>query len=227
MNLDATTKSLEVVLGGTVSANQLQVTADYVDIDQTTFGATADAYASTLTNNVTAVTAVAAPGSGKTRRVTNMCIFNRDTAAQSVTVRVNNNSTIEIKVTISLPVNASLQYTPGAGWSIINGTGSSGLAGINAQTGTTYTLVLGDANYLVTMNNGSAMTLTVPTNASVAFPVGTPVYLMRLGAGSLTVAGAGGVTVNNASSLTGRAQYSVLTLVQYAANTWVLTGDMT
>ena len=44
---------------------------------------------------------------------------------------------------------------------------------LNAQTGTTYTLVIGDAGKTVTMDNASAMTLTIPANASVAFPIGT------------------------------------------------------
>lgn len=99
--------------------------------------------------------------------------------------------------------------------------------GINNQTGTTYTLVLGDANTVVELDNASAITLTVPTNASVAFPVGTPVYLMQYGAGQVTVAAAGGVTIKTAASLTTRAQNSFLGLVKLGTNTWVLYGDMT
>ena len=41
---------------------------------------------------------------------------------------------------------------------------------INTQTGTTYTLALADKGKIVEMNNASANTLTIPTNASVAFP---------------------------------------------------------
>ena len=48
--------------------------------------------------------------------------------------------------------------------------------------------VVMDANFLVTLNNASPITLTIPLNATVAFPIGTPVYLCRLGAGSVTVA---------------------------------------
>lgn len=104
---------------------------------------------------------------------------------------------------------------------------------VNAQTGTTYTLALGDAPVanasqgIVTMNNAAANTLTVPPNSSVAFPVGAQVQVVQLGAGQTTVAAGAGVTVSNPSSLTARVQYSSLVLTQVAANVWVLGGDMT
>ena len=72
---------------------------------------------------------------------------------------------------------------------------------INAQTGTTYTTVLTDESKLVTLNNGSAITLTIPANSSVAYPVGTKIDITQLGAGQVTVAGAGGVTVNATPTL--------------------------
>ena len=63
---------------------------------------------------------------------------------------------------------------------------------VNTQTGTSYTLVLGDANGLVDTDNGSANTVTVPPNSSVAFPVGTQVLVVQQGAGQTTiVAGSG------------------------------------
>jgi len=66
---------------------------------------------------------------------------------------------------------------------------------INAQTGTAYTLVLADAFKLVTLTNASAITLTVPPNSSVAFPVGTVINAAQRGAGKVTVAPGAGVTV--------------------------------
>ena len=47
--------------------------------------------------------------------------------------------------------------------------------GVDARTGTTYTLVLADRGKLVTCSNTGAITVTIPTNASVAFPVGSQV----------------------------------------------------
>jgi len=104
---------------------------------------------------------------------------------------------------------------------------------VNAQTGTTYTLALSDAPIVngyqgaVTMNNAGANTLTVPQNSSVAFPVGTQIVVVQLGAGQTTIAAGSGATVHNASSATARAQYSSLSLLQVAANTWILGGDVT
>ena len=104
---------------------------------------------------------------------------------------------------------------------------------VNAQTGTTYTLALTDAPVvnasqgIVTMNNAAANTLTVPTNATVAFPVGAQIQVTQLGAGQTTIAAAAGATVSTPSTLTARAQYSTLILTQVAADTWILGGDMT
>ena len=97
---------------------------------------------------------------------------------------------------------------------------------INAQTGTSYTLVLGDLAKLITMDNGSPMTLTVPENASVAFAVGDRIDILRKGAGTLTIAGTGSASVNATPGLKLRAQWSSATLVKLATNTWVLIGDL-
>lgn len=97
---------------------------------------------------------------------------------------------------------------------------------INPQTGTTYTLVLSDAGKLVTLSNGAAVTLTVPPNSSVAFPVGTRIDLAQLGAGAVTVTGGAGVTVNGAASLTfAGGAYSSASLVKLAENAWLATGQ--
>ena len=97
---------------------------------------------------------------------------------------------------------------------------------INAQTGTTYTLVLTDAGKLLTVENGSAVTLTVPTNASVAFDVGTVIALGQLGVGLATVVGDTGVTINGTtpgnSALGG--QYATASLTKIATDTWLLSG---
>ena len=98
----------------------------------------------------------------------------------------------------------------------------------NAQTGTTYTLVLSDAGKMITLANASAITLTIPTNASVAFPVNTRIDLLQFGAGQVTVAAAGGVTlVASSSKFKLNGQYSAGSLWQQATNVWVLMGDIT
>jgi molybdopterin-binding protein len=97
---------------------------------------------------------------------------------------------------------------------------------INTQTGTTYTTVLTDQSKLVTLNNGSAITLTIPANSSVAYPIGTKIDLAQLGAGQVTVAGAGGVTVNATPTLKLRDRYSAATCIKIATDSWLLVGDL-
>jgi hypothetical protein len=96
----------------------------------------------------------------------------------------------------------------------------------NAQTGTTYTIALTDANNtLVELSNASAITLTIPTNATTAFPIGCQVNILQTGAGQVTVAGASGVTVNGTPGLKLRAQWAAASLVKRDTNTWVVIGD--
>ena len=95
----------------------------------------------------------------------------------------------------------------------------------NAQSAS-YTLVLADKAKVVEMGVGSANDLTVPLNATVAFPVGTQIHIVQTGSGQTTVVATGGVTINTATTLKLRAQWSAATLVKRAENTWVLVGDL-
>ncbi len=97
---------------------------------------------------------------------------------------------------------------------------------INAQTGTTYTTVLTDGGKLVTLSNASAITLTIPPNSSVAYPVGTKLDFIQIGAGQVTVAGGTGVTVNSTPTLKFRAQHSGASCIKIATDTWQLVGDL-
>jgi hypothetical protein len=97
---------------------------------------------------------------------------------------------------------------------------------INAQTGTSYTFVLSDKGKLVTFTNAAAILATIPTNASVAIPIGSQITLVQLGAGQVTVVGAGGVTVNGAPGLKLADQYSAATLIKRAIDTWLLVGRL-
>jgi hypothetical protein len=97
---------------------------------------------------------------------------------------------------------------------------------LNTQTGTTYTIAATDAGDLVTLTNSSPITLTVPTNATIPFAIGTQITIAQSGAGQVTVAGAVGVTVNAADGyLKLRTQWSAGTLIKTATNSWILIGD--
>ena len=98
---------------------------------------------------------------------------------------------------------------------------------VNVQSGTTYTLVAADWLKVVEFSNGSAITVTVPLNSSVAFLVGTVIELFAAGAGQVTVAPAGGVTIRTSTGLKLFGQYSSAVLRKRATDEWVLSGDVT
>jgi len=79
---------------------------------------------------------------------------------------------------------------------------------------------------LIEINSGSGTTLTIPTNATTAFPVGTSIDVLQVGAGQITVAGAVGVTVNSTPGLKLRTQWSSATLFKRGTDLWVLMGDL-
>lgn len=106
-------------------------------------------------------------------------------------------------------------------------TKSAKLITTNRQT-SSYTLVIGDADKLVEMNNASANNLTVPLNATVAYATGTQILLSQYGAGQTTVVATGGVTVRSSGGkLKLTAQYSGATLIKIDTNEWYLFGDIT
>lgn len=97
---------------------------------------------------------------------------------------------------------------------------------INDQTGTTYTLVLTDDNSVVRASNASAITLTVPPNSSVAFPIGSIVQVRQVGAGQVTLSPGAGVTLNTAETLISRKQGSTVGLMKVGTDEWDITGDL-
>jgi hypothetical protein len=104
---------------------------------------------------------------------------------------------------------------------------------ISAQTGTTYTFALADQpNILVTASNASAQTYSIPTNASVAFPIGAQINIIQIGAGQVTInAVTSGTTTVLSTGATAaapklRAQYSAATCIKVATDTWYVIGDI-
>lgn len=97
----------------------------------------------------------------------------------------------------------------------------------NPQSGAAYTLALSDAGEVVECTSASAVAVTVPLNATVAFPAGTVVEVLQYGAGQITLSPASGVTLRTPSSLTSRAQYSSLSLRYRGGNEWIVGGDLT
>jgi hypothetical protein len=120
----------------------------------------------------------------------------------------------------------SLSITsPGGDENVQIATTGDGPITINAQT-ISYQAVLADANQIVSMTVAGANTFTVPANATVAFPIGSRLSVLQLGAGQTTVTPAGGVTINEAVGDLLLQQYQCLTLLKTGTNTWAVIGDL-
>jgi len=105
--------------------------------------------------------------------------------------------------------------------------------GINANTSTTYTFVLSDNGKLVTSNNASAQTLSIPTNASVAYPIGAQINVAWItGAGQPTISAvtSGTTTVLSTGATSTapklRVANSVASCIKIATDIWLVTGDI-
>ena len=109
---------------------------------------------------------------------------------------------------------------PAASLTVANSIDAAGYyigRGTNTQTAS-YTLILTDAGKVITMALNTNTTITIPTNSSVAFPIGTQVNLLNLGSGLCTPTAAGGVTI--AGTITALAINGFASLIKTGTNTW-------
>lgn len=155
--------------------------------------------------------------------------YSQFNASEAVTAGTNiskSGSTISV---IDAPTFAGVVTASAAGVAFSDGTqtkqGVPSLTTINQQAGA-YTTVLADRDKLVEVSSASGVTVTIPTNASVAYPVGTSIDILQTGVGQVTIAGASGVTVNSTPGLKLRTQWSSATLFKRATDTWVVYGDL-
>ena len=97
----------------------------------------------------------------------------------------------------------------------------------DAETGTTYTLVAANLNQLVTLNNASAITLTVPPSV---FSAGDVINIAQIGVGQVTLSQGVGVTINSTGATATapklRARYSAASIVCTASDTFLVVGDI-
>jgi hypothetical protein len=95
-----------------------------------------------------------------------------------------------------------------------------------------YTAVLANNGQVVTMNNAAANTFSIPTNASVAFPIGTQINVLQIGAGQTTIqAVTSGTTTIQSTGATAaapklRVRYSAATCVKAGTDLWYVFGDI-
>lgn len=95
------------------------------------------------------------------------------------------------------------------------------------EAGTSKTLALTDNGGYIVTSSGSAVTITVPPNSSVAFPVGAEIVVFQSGSGQVTFVAGSGVTIRSKdSNLKITAQYAAATLKKVATDEWHLLGDL-
>lgn len=121
--LDATTKSLQILLGGAVTTNQLVFTASYADYIASPAAFTPGANDG-ATNNTTAVTLVAAPAASTQRQVKRINVYNADTAQATVTIRLNNGGTLRTMLTVTLQTGERIEYEDAEGFRVFTVTGA-------------------------------------------------------------------------------------------------------
>lgn len=148
---------LEILLGGSATT-PLDFTAFYRDfpnaLNSTGFGYTADTI-----NSSTAKDIVPTPSSGYSRQVTLMTVYNRDSAPQTVTIRLDIAGTKSIQQRVSLSPGERLEYTPSTGYRVLNqqgGVKTQTSQGIITGGGNWTTITLGSD---VVNNNAVANTL--------------------------------------------------------------------
>jgi hypothetical protein len=181
MILDATTKSLQVKLSGAITTNQLPFSSSYVDV---TSGASTPGEQDGTSNNTAAVTTVSAPAASAERLIKSFIMQNADTAAATVTVIYNNNSTLRNILVVTLAVGDQLIYEDGEGWTCLDKNGNVkytvapssaftayATAAIGQLPGTTTndSASAGNIGEYVssTVNSGSAVALTSSTSANI------------------------------------------------------------
>ena len=124
----------------------------------------------------------------------------------------------------------TMLYKIGDGATAWNSQSYAELAGtdvftINEVSTATYTLVAADAGKLLKFTNGTANTLTVPPNSSVAFDIGVTINVVQYSTGQVTLTPGAGVTIysyNSALGITG--QYGQAVLTKCDTDLWIAAG---
>lgn len=117
----SSTDKLEIVLGSSVTTNQLEWVVSYQDI--TSVGMTLPQSSSQgLTNNTTTVDMVTAPAASTNRQVVHISVFNDDTTSETVIVKKDVSGTEYILVEVLLQPNDTLEWSRETGWKITTGT---------------------------------------------------------------------------------------------------------
>ena len=97
----------------------------------------------------------------------------------------------------------------------------------NTLSGNSYTLVLTDRDSLLEVGNGADVNVNIPTNSSVAFPIGTQILVVQSGAGQCIITPSVGVNVySEGSKVKTVGQYALATLIKCDTDSWYLGGNL-
>lgn len=109
MILDATTKTVEVVLGEVITTSNCDITAAFGDYATAQF---LPGGSDTISNGTTPVTVVAAPSAGIQRLVNEVTVHNNDTVPHTIILRLNDNGTIRIVRDQTVASGGDFIYSP-------------------------------------------------------------------------------------------------------------------
>ena len=206
-------------IGSNLAANNV-VIGNFANSTATINGNTTISGSTVITGSFTVIT-----GSAVEFRVTN------------TGVNIGNVITDVHTVTGSFNISGS-GFVHGGGFIVsgtlaTSGSGSQGLVAplkfTTAPVNTNYTLVYTDEGKMVEMNYNvdAPLTVTIPLNSSVAFPIGTEISVIQIGAGTTVITGSAGVTVNSYLGYkTIDAQYGVASVVKRGTDSWYLFGNL-
>jgi len=140
---------------------------------------------------------------------------------------INKEKLDEKEFTLTAGANITIDRTvPEAPVISASGGGGSTLITPNLQTAN-YTLVLTDLDKIIQMDVATSNNLTVPLNSSVAFAIGTVVYVSQYGVGRTTIVATGGVTIKSFNNWTkSNGQNSLMTLLKINTDEWLLSGEI-
>lgn len=172
--LSNTTDKIEVVLGATVSTNELQCVTSWRDRTSTTFVAGRNI---TNTNSITAVDISGSPTASTQRIIDHINIYNRDTSTADVTVKYDANGTEYILFSTPLSTGEMLEYSEGKGWVVFNSIGSQKVSLFNGVNTTSSRMAVAVLTSDVVNNNSTANTMQNVTGLS--FPVEPGRYYFR------------------------------------------------
>lgn len=251
IRLDATTRKLQIILGGVVTTNQLPVSVSYSDKTTTTY---TGAMQLANTNSTTAVDICAAPAASTIRDVDYISVHNSDTAAATITIRYNDNATIYNIATTTLAVGDQLVFVHGSGWHVIDSTGKTkvtsdtlsltasnitnvaagGISAVNVQTALneldTEKAPLASPTFtgVVAIQAGAAaapaLTPTGDVNTGMWFPAADTIAWSTAGAERLRIDSAGKVTIQTLTIGLGASAISTNTAIGASALAGNTTG---